>query len=177
MTSGMSWGRVAEPQRLALVFAKRQPWCAAVDDRAFTEAPPLYFKPSGAGRRRCGQTMRTNPPRCSSSRPLPPRPVTSYLAVLMVCSPPRVVSTVSRSRSPVDAMKPEHAVFVRRQLDENHALAGPREVVHLRRPWHSRPRACAVATITISQPVTHELDADDLGALGRPRDSAGRRAC
>jgi hypothetical protein len=40
----MSWEPGREPQRLAFVVRKRQPWCAAVDDRAFTEAPPLYFK-------------------------------------------------------------------------------------------------------------------------------------
>ena len=47
-----------------------------------------------------------NWPRCKSSRPLPPRPVTSYLAVLTVCEAPRLVSTVSKSRSPVDATNP-----------------------------------------------------------------------
>ena len=51
-------------------------------------------------------TTRVNCPRCSSSRPLPPRPVTSYFAVLTVCSAPRDVSTVSRSRSPFEATKP-----------------------------------------------------------------------
>ena len=67
---------------------------------------------SGGGASGVGQTTRVNWPRCSSSRPLPPRPVTSYFAVLIVCSAPRVVSTVSRSRSPVDAMNAEHAVVV-----------------------------------------------------------------
>ena len=42
-----------------------------------------------------------NWPRCSSSRPFPPRPVVPYLAVLIVWLAPRLVSTVRRSRSPV----------------------------------------------------------------------------
>src|SRR5512143_3988620 len=53
-----------------------------------------------------GTTTRTNWPRCGSSRPRPPREVTSYFAVLIVCCAPRLVSTVSRSRSPDDATKP-----------------------------------------------------------------------
>src|SRR5437773_4112657 len=55
---------------------------------------------SGAGASGIGQITRANPPRWSSSRPLPPRPLISYFAVLIVCSAPRVVSTVSRARSP-----------------------------------------------------------------------------
>jgi len=39
----MSWVPGRDPQRLAFVLTSRQPWCAAVEDRAFTEAPPLYF--------------------------------------------------------------------------------------------------------------------------------------
>ena len=71
------------------------------------------------------QRMRVKLPRCSSSRPLPPRPVTSYFVVLMVCSAPREVSTVSRSRSPVEAMKPStrSSSF---SLIRMHALAGTR---------------------------------------------------
>ena len=64
------------------------------------------YSDSGAGVSGTGHRMRVNCPRWSSSRPLPPRPVTSYFAVLIVCSAPRLVSTVSRSRSPVDAMNP-----------------------------------------------------------------------
>src|SRR4051812_33423308 len=59
-----------------------------------------FASPSiGGGASGVGHTIFAKPPRCSSSRPFPPRPVTPYLVVLIVCSPPRVVSTVSRLRS------------------------------------------------------------------------------
>ena len=77
-----------------------------------------------------GQTIRVNWPRCSSSRPLPPRPVTSYLPVLMVCSAPRVVSTVSRSRSPVEAMEPRTRSSSP-SLIRMHAFPGPGQEVDL----------------------------------------------
>src|SRR5258707_1182258 len=49
----MSWEPGREPQRLAFVFTMCQPCCAAVDDRAFTEAPSLYFNRVGAFGRAC----------------------------------------------------------------------------------------------------------------------------
>ena len=120
-----------------------------------------------AGASGVGQTMRVNWPRCSSSRPLPPRPVTSYLAVLMVCSAPRVVSTVSRSRSPRRGDEAEHAVLVA-ELDQDDALAGAGQEVHLvglaeqparLRRWRQSGfrRRSTVATPTTSAP------------FGRPR--------
>src|SRR6185295_17511800 len=68
--------------------------------------PAPVYSVSGSGASGSGQTIFVNCPRCSSSRPFPPRPVTSYFAVLMVCSAPRLVSTVIRSRSPDEAMNP-----------------------------------------------------------------------
>jgi len=43
----------------------------------------------------------------------------------MVCSAPRVVSTVRRSRSPVEADEPQHAVLALLQVDEDDPPAGP----------------------------------------------------
>jgi len=40
------------------------------------------------------------------------RLVTSYFAVLIVCSAPRLVSTVSRSRSPTEAMNRDASSLV-----------------------------------------------------------------
>src|SRR5262249_11314192 len=49
------------------------------------DPPPAPHYDSGVGASGTGQITRANWPRCRSSRPLPPRPVTSYLAVLIVC--------------------------------------------------------------------------------------------
>ena len=48
----------------------------------------------------------------------------------MVCSAPRLVSTVSRSRSPRRRDEPEHTIVFRRQLDQDDAATGPGEEVH-----------------------------------------------
>ena len=86
-----------------------------------------------------------------SSRPLPPRPVTSYFPVLTVCSAPRVVSTVSRSRSPFEATKPStrssSATLIRIT-----PLPGPaRKFTSL--AAHSMARASRVTAMTVSSPV------------------------
>ena len=105
---------------------------------------------------------------------MPPRPVTSYFAVLMVCSAPRVVSTVSRSRSPLDAMNPSTRSSLP-SLIRMTPLPGP-DRKFTSSALQSMPRASAVAAIRISPPVTRR-DADDLGAFGRPREApAGARA-
>ena len=75
--------------------------------------------------------MRVNWPRCSSSRPLPPRPVTSYFV-----GADRLLGAAAGFDAHDVAVahrghEPEHAVLVRLQLDEDHAAAGPRQVVHL----------------------------------------------
>src|SRR5690606_39157919 len=100
-----------------------------------------------------GGTTRTNCPRCSSSRPLPPRLVTSYFAVLIVCSAPRVVSTIIRSRSPVDAMKPSSRSSAGCSLIRMTPRPGPLRKFTSSRP-HSIARACRVAAMIVSCPVT-----------------------
>src|SRR5262249_53492116 len=79
---------------------------------------------NGAGASGVGHNTRVNCPRCSNSRPLPPRPVISYFAVLIVCSAPRLVSTVRMSRSPLDAMKPSTLSSLP-SLMSNTPLPGP----------------------------------------------------
>ena len=99
-----------------------------------------------------GQRMRANPPRCSSSRPLPPRPVTPYFAVLIVCSAPRVVSTVSRSRSPVDAMKPRTRSSLPTLISST-PLPGP-DRKFTSSAFARSPRPSAVAAISTSPPAS-----------------------
>src|SRR5690606_57518 len=107
---------------------------------------------SGAGASGWRGTTRTNPPRCISSRPRPPRLVSSYFAVLMFCSLPRLVSTVIRSRSPVDAMKPITRSLSFASLIRITPRPGP-DRKFTSSALHSSARACRVATITVSSPV------------------------
>ena len=117
-----------------------------------------------------------NWPRCSSSRPLPPRPVTSYfvgadglLGAAAGLDGQQVAVAGRRDEA-------EHAVLVGCSLIRMTPLPGPGQEVHLvdlaqhgRAPRRSRRSA-------ISLPVDLR-DADDLGALGRPRvAAAGARA-
>src|SRR5512132_1626639 len=85
----------------------------------------LHYGVNGGGFSTSLGITRMNWPRCSSSRPLPPRPVTSYLVVLIVCSPPRLVSTRSRSRSPVEATNPRTRSSADCSLTRITPLPGP----------------------------------------------------
>ena len=92
----------------------------------------------------------------------------------MVCSAPRVVSTVSRSRSPARRDEAEDAVLVA-ELDQDDALAGARQVVHLV-GLAEDPRAFGRGGDQHFL-AGHLRDADDFGAFGRPRVApAGARA-
>ena len=114
-----------------------KPRVAIRSSRRLTICPPR------SGRSGSPVTTRVNWPRCSSSRPLPPRPVTSYFAVLTVCSAPRLVSTSSRSRSPRRGDEAEHAILLRIDLDQDHAAARARTGSSPRRPRRASraPRA------------------------------------
>ncbi len=84
---------------------------------------------------------------------MPPRPVTPYFVVLIVCSAPLVVSTVIRSRSPVDAMKPSNRSFSFCSLIRMTPRPGPLRKL-ISSALHSIALAWRVAAITISSPVT-----------------------
>ena len=88
----------------------------------------------GGGGSTGGGTTRTNWPRCSTSRPLPPRPVTSYFAVLIVCS--RAPARLHGQQITVTPRgdEPEHPIGTLRplaQLDQDHAATGTGEEVDL----------------------------------------------
>ena len=130
---------------------------------------------SGGGVSGTGQTIRVNWPRCSSSRPLPPRPVTSYFAVQIVCSAPRLVSTVSRSRSPVEATNPR----TRSSFDDSLIRMTPRPGPE--RKFTSSAlvriaRASRVAAMTISPPVRRATPTISADSGGAREPAAGARA-
>src|SRR5690606_35437339 len=115
-----------------------------------------------------GRTTRVNEPRCSSSRPLPPRDVTSYLAVLMVCSAPRLVSTVIRSRSPLEATTPSTRSAAGSILIRMTPLPGPARKL-TSETGHSIARARRVAAITVSVPVTTSTSTTSAPSAGRAK--------
>ena len=132
-----------------------------------TAAPALAAWATGRG---------ANPPRCSSSRaPCRRARSRSYFAVLIVCSPPRVVSTVSRSRSPVEAMNPITLSSSARELDEDDPLARTGEIVDL---LHRAEQPARVGRRRDHGLLPgHPVDANDFRAVRRPWHSAGRLAC
>src|SRR4030095_6753731 len=126
---------------------------------------------SGCGASGVGQMTRVNWPRCRSSRPFPPRPVTSYFPVLMVCSAPRLVSTVNRSRSPVEAMKPSTRSSFADSLMRITPRPGP-ERKFTSSAFASSPRASRVAAISTSPPeslATPTTSAPSATLANRPR--------
>mgnify|MGYP003694672285 CR=1 FL=1 len=118
-----------------------------------------------------GQTIRVNWPRWSSSRPLPPRPVTSYLPVLMVCSAPRVVSTVEQVAVAGRGDGAEDAVLGA-ELDQDHALAGSGQEIHLVGPARHAAGLGGGGNqdLVAGQPG----DVHDLRRFGRPCVAAAR---
>ena len=166
-SSDSGWLSCSSRRRFAVARVEHASGARVAPIRTLTRAGA----PGASG---VGQRTRVNWPRWSSSRPLPPRPVTSYLAVLMVCSAPRLVSTVSRSRSPGRGDEAEHAVVVA-QLDEDDALARAGQVVHLVGPAEQAARLGGGGDQRLA--AGEPRDADDLGALGRPGEpAAGARA-
>ena len=103
--------RDGEDREAASALTASMPVAGASVPPSSAQQPAVVIPDSGGGfSTSCGMT-RVNWPRCISSRPFPPRPVTSYFAVLIVCSAPRLVSTRMMSRSPLDAMKPSTRSF------------------------------------------------------------------
>ena len=155
-----------------------QPSFAAVERRGLHrgDVAVILLMPSrsGAGASACGQHDPGELAALQELASLAAAPGDFVFAVLMVCSPPRVVSTVSRSRSPVEAMKPSTRSSSA-ELDQDHAFARAGQVVHL--------VGLAQDAAGLGGRGDQDLAAGDprrrrrLRPLGRPREAAARRAC
>ena len=109
---------VSDSCRLTSTIAHRLAQWLERGNRSVNRQPSLQNSVSQSAPSNTGFTSwspyatRVNWPRCSSSRPFPPRPVTSYLAVLIVCSAPRLVSTRHEVAIAVRRDEADHAVLV-----------------------------------------------------------------
>ncbi len=114
-----------------------------------------------------GWTIFVNWPRWSSSRPLPPRPVTSVLR-----RADRLLGAAARLDGQQVAIagrgdEPEHAVRVGGDLDQDHAAARARQEVDLVHPRQHRARLARRGNQDLV--ARHARDADELRAVRRPR--------
>ena len=125
------------------------------------QKPPLYEE-SGGGFSTSPGITRVNWPRCSSSRPLPPRPVTSYFVVLIVCSAPAARLDAHDVAIAGRGNESEHAVLAT-QFDEDDAFARAGQIVHFVRP--AQDGACLFGRGNHNLVTRDFRDADDLDAL------------